>query len=70
MIYIHYKLRKIFVLCLTGTPKHKLHYREDVEIRTTLQELLLYSIFLINLCICKYTDVDEDTELKLSADEK
>uniref|UniRef100_A0A452FJG5 Polycystin-2-like protein 2 n=1 Tax=Capra hircus TaxID=9925 RepID=A0A452FJG5_CAPHI len=38
---------------LGGTPKHKLRYREDVEIRTTLQELLLYSIFLINLCICK-----------------
>ncbi|XP_010842757.1 PREDICTED: polycystic kidney disease 2-like 2 protein isoform X2 [Bison bison bison] len=36
---------------LGGTPKHKLRYREDVEIRTTLQELLLYSIFLINLCI-------------------
>ncbi|KAF4015119.1 hypothetical protein G4228_006388, partial [Cervus hanglu yarkandensis] len=39
---------------LTGTPKHKLRYREDVEIRTTLQELLLYSIFLINLCILTF----------------
>ncbi|XP_013821040.1 PREDICTED: polycystic kidney disease 2-like 2 protein isoform X4 [Capra hircus] len=39
---------------LGGTPKHKLRYREDVEIRTTLQELLLYSIFLINLCILTF----------------
>ncbi|KAM9731443.1 polycystin-2-like protein 2 isoform 3-T3 [Dama dama] len=39
---------------LGGIPKHKLRYREDVEIRTTLQELLLYSIFLINLCILTF----------------
>ncbi|KAI2539002.1 PKD2L2 isoform 6 [Pan troglodytes] len=35
-----------------GASKHKLHYRKEVEITTTLQELLLYFIFLINLCIC------------------
>lgn len=40
---------------LTGTPKHEQHFRKEGEIRTTLQELLLYCIFLINLCICKYT---------------
>ncbi|KAL0607870.1 Polycystic kidney disease 2-like 2 protein, partial [Plecturocebus cupreus] len=34
--------------------KHKLHYRKEVEIRTTLQELLLYFIFLINLCILTF----------------
>ncbi|XP_017525492.2 polycystin-2-like protein 2 isoform X1 [Manis javanica] len=33
-----------------GTPKHKLHYRKEVEI----QELLLYFIFLINLCILTF----------------
>ncbi|XP_076994678.1 polycystin-2-like protein 2 isoform X2 [Tamandua tetradactyla] len=37
-----------------GTPKHKLNYRREVEIRTTLQELLLYFIFLINLCILTF----------------
>ncbi|KAM6148636.1 polycystin-2-like protein 2 [Erethizon dorsatum] len=37
-----------------GTSKHKLHYRKEVEIRTTLQELLLYLIFLINLCILTF----------------
>uniref|UniRef100_A0A2K5D174 Polycystin-2-like protein 2 n=1 Tax=Aotus nancymaae TaxID=37293 RepID=A0A2K5D174_AOTNA len=37
-----------------GTSKHKLHYRKEVEIRTTLQELLLYFIFLINLCILTF----------------
>uniref|UniRef100_A0A2R8MZW4 Polycystin 2 like 2, transient receptor potential cation channel n=1 Tax=Callithrix jacchus TaxID=9483 RepID=A0A2R8MZW4_CALJA len=37
-----------------GTSKHKLHYRNEVEIRTTLQELLLYFIFLINLCILTF----------------
>ncbi|VFV21621.1 polycystic kidney disease 2-like 2 [Lynx pardinus] len=37
-----------------GAPKPKLHYRKEVEIRTTLQELSLYFIFLINLCICNY----------------
>ncbi|XP_023591340.1 polycystin-2-like protein 2 isoform X3 [Trichechus manatus latirostris] len=37
-----------------GTPKHKLKYRREVEIRTTLQELLVYFIFLINLCILTF----------------
>uniref|UniRef100_A0A5F9D7Q8 Polycystin 2 like 2, transient receptor potential cation channel n=1 Tax=Oryctolagus cuniculus TaxID=9986 RepID=A0A5F9D7Q8_RABIT len=37
-----------------GTSKPKLHYRKDVEIGTTLQELLLYLIFLINLCILTF----------------
>ncbi|KAG3266236.1 polycystin-2-like protein 2 isoform X3 [Ictidomys tridecemlineatus] len=37
-----------------GTSKPKLHYRKEVEIRTTLQELLLYFIFLINLCILTF----------------
>ncbi|XP_027959540.1 polycystic kidney disease 2-like 2 protein isoform X3 [Eumetopias jubatus] len=37
-----------------GTPKHNLHYSKEVEIRTTLQELALYFIFLINLCILTF----------------
>nr|XP_027783365.1 LOW QUALITY PROTEIN: polycystic kidney disease 2-like 2 protein [Marmota flaviventris] len=37
-----------------GTSKPKLHYRKEVEIRTTLQELLLKVIFLINLCILTF----------------
>ncbi|XP_041617219.1 polycystic kidney disease 2-like 2 protein isoform X3 [Vulpes lagopus] len=37
-----------------GTPKPKLQYRKEVEIRTTLQELALYFIFLINLCILTF----------------
>uniref|UniRef100_A0A8D2D566 Polycystin 2 like 2, transient receptor potential cation channel n=1 Tax=Sciurus vulgaris TaxID=55149 RepID=A0A8D2D566_SCIVU len=37
-----------------GTSKPKLYYRKEVEIRTTLQELLLYFIFLINLCILTF----------------
>nr|XP_012802958.2 polycystic kidney disease 2-like 2 protein isoform X4 [Jaculus jaculus] len=37
-----------------GTSKPKLHYRREVEIRTTPQELLLYFIFLINLCILTF----------------
>ncbi|KAM5214232.1 polycystin-2-like protein 2 [Hipposideros larvatus] len=37
-----------------GTPKHEPHFRKEVEIRTTLQELLLYFIFLINLCILTF----------------
>ncbi|XP_004697068.1 polycystic kidney disease 2-like 2 protein isoform X1 [Echinops telfairi] len=37
-----------------GTPKPKLKYRRDTEIRTTLQELLVYFIFLINLCILTF----------------
>ncbi|XP_014651282.1 PREDICTED: polycystic kidney disease 2-like 2 protein [Ceratotherium simum simum] len=56
-IYVRYKLHIVkenFVLYLTGTPKHPLHYRKEVEIRTTLQELLLYFIFLINLCILTF----------------
>ncbi|XP_017356448.2 polycystic kidney disease 2-like 2 protein, partial [Cebus imitator] len=61
----HYKLhnnvRKNFVLYLTGTSKHKLHYRKEVEIRTTLQELLLYLIFLINLCILTFGMVNPHT---------
>ncbi|XP_003934002.1 polycystin-2-like protein 2 [Saimiri boliviensis] len=44
-----------------GTSKHKLHYRKDVEIRTTLQELLLYFIFLINLCILTFGMVNPHT---------
>ncbi|XP_012664231.1 polycystic kidney disease 2-like 2 protein isoform X2 [Otolemur garnettii] len=39
---------------LIGASKPKLQYREEVEIRTTLQELLLYFIFLINLCILTF----------------
>ncbi|XP_028349241.1 polycystin-2-like protein 2 [Physeter macrocephalus] len=54
IIYIYYKLRKTFVLYLTGTRKHKLHYRKEVEMRTTLQEFLLYLIFLINVCILTF----------------
>lgn len=65
-------MREIFVLYLTGTPQHKPHYGREVEIRTTLQELLLYLIFLVNLCICKYTDVDDNSiwTKKLRGDEK
>uniref|UniRef100_A0A671EDD4 Polycystin 2 like 2, transient receptor potential cation channel n=1 Tax=Rhinolophus ferrumequinum TaxID=59479 RepID=A0A671EDD4_RHIFE len=37
-----------------GTPKHEQHFRKEGEIRTTLQELLLYCIFLINLCILTF----------------
>ncbi|XP_054424386.1 polycystin-2-like protein 2 [Pteronotus mesoamericanus] len=37
-----------------GIPKRKLHLRKEVEIRTTPQELLLYIIFLINLCILTF----------------
>uniref|UniRef100_A0A8C8YSH4 Polycystin 2 like 2, transient receptor potential cation channel n=1 Tax=Prolemur simus TaxID=1328070 RepID=A0A8C8YSH4_PROSS len=37
-----------------GASKHTLRYRKEVEIRTTLQELLLYFIFLINLCILTF----------------
>ncbi|XP_006772535.1 PREDICTED: polycystic kidney disease 2-like 2 protein isoform X4 [Myotis davidii] len=37
-----------------GAPKHNLHFRNEVESRTTLQELLLYSIFLIILCILSF----------------
>ncbi|XP_040837280.1 polycystic kidney disease 2-like 2 protein isoform X1 [Ochotona curzoniae] len=37
-----------------GSSKHNLHYIKEVEIRTTLQELLLYFIFLINLCILTF----------------
>nr|XP_008512032.1 PREDICTED: polycystic kidney disease 2-like 2 protein [Equus przewalskii] len=37
-----------------GTPQHKPHYGREVEIRTTLQELLLYLIFLVNLCILSF----------------
>lgn len=56
----------MFVLCFTGIPKYNLYYRNEVESRTILQELLLYFIFLTILCICKYTDVDEMLlELKL-----
>ncbi|XP_024430979.2 polycystin-2-like protein 2 [Desmodus rotundus] len=36
-----------------GIPKHKPHFRKE-EIRTTLQELLLYIIFLISLCILTF----------------
>nr|XP_058918352.1 polycystin-2-like protein 2 [Kogia breviceps] len=54
IIYIYYKLRKTFVLYLTGTRKYKLHYRKEVEMRTTLQEFLLYLIFLINVCILTF----------------
>ncbi|XP_012583335.1 PREDICTED: polycystic kidney disease 2-like 2 protein isoform X4 [Condylura cristata] len=35
-----------------GTPN--LHYRKELEIRTTPQELLLYLIFLIDLCILTF----------------
>ncbi|XP_036916716.1 polycystic kidney disease 2-like 2 protein [Sturnira hondurensis] len=36
-----------------GIPKHRPPFRKE-EIRTTLQELLLYIIFLINLCILTF----------------
>ncbi|XP_055245081.1 polycystin-2-like protein 2 isoform X5 [Gorilla gorilla gorilla] len=51
---LHNNVKKNFVLYLTGASKHKLHYRKEVEITTTLQELLLYFIFLINLCILTF----------------
>ncbi|XP_049643319.1 polycystic kidney disease 2-like 2 protein [Suncus etruscus] len=34
-----------------GGPPHSLHYRKQEEIKATFRELLLYFIFLINLCI-------------------
>ncbi|XP_070271038.1 polycystin-2-like protein 2 [Myotis yumanensis] len=37
-----------------GAPKHNLHFRDEVENRNTLQELLLYFIFLIILCILSF----------------
>ncbi|XP_052011806.1 polycystic kidney disease 2-like 2 protein isoform X2 [Apodemus sylvaticus] len=37
-----------------GTSKHDLHYRREAEVNTTLEELLLYFIFLINLCILTF----------------
>ncbi|XP_048224448.1 polycystic kidney disease 2-like 2 protein isoform X1 [Perognathus longimembris pacificus] len=37
-----------------GTSIHNLQYRNEVQITTTLQELLLYFIFLINLCILTF----------------
>ncbi|KAM5298205.1 polycystin-2-like protein 2 [Ctenodactylus gundi] len=37
-----------------GTSKHELPYRKEIEIKTTLQELLIYFIFLINLCILTF----------------
>nr|XP_020018913.1 polycystic kidney disease 2-like 2 protein isoform X2 [Castor canadensis] len=43
-----------------GTSKH-LYYRKEIEIRTTLQELLLYFIFLINLCILTFGMVNPHT---------
>ncbi|XP_054412552.1 polycystin-2-like protein 2 isoform X2 [Pongo abelii] len=51
---LHNNVKKNFVLYPTGASKHKLHYRKEVEITTTLQELLLYFIFLINLCILTF----------------
>ncbi|XP_063666761.1 polycystin-2-like protein 2 isoform X1 [Pan troglodytes] len=47
-------LRRTNGRCSAGASKHKLHYRKEVEITTTLQELLLYFIFLINLCILTF----------------
>lgn len=47
----------MFVLHLAGTSKHDLHYRREAEVNTTLEELLLYFVFLINLCIRKYTAI-------------
>ncbi|XP_040614009.1 polycystic kidney disease 2-like 2 protein isoform X4 [Mesocricetus auratus] len=37
-----------------GTSKHDLHYRREAEVNTTFEELLLYFIFLINLCILTF----------------
>ncbi|XP_038186990.1 polycystic kidney disease 2-like 2 protein isoform X3 [Arvicola amphibius] len=37
-----------------GTSKHDLHYRREAEVNTTLEELLLYFVFLINLCILTF----------------
>ncbi|KAH0506137.1 Polycystic kidney disease 2-like 2 protein [Microtus ochrogaster] len=44
----------MFVLHLAGTSKHDLHYRREAEVNTTLEELLLYFVFLINLCILTF----------------
>ncbi|EDL76225.1 polycystic kidney disease 2-like 2 (predicted) [Rattus norvegicus] len=41
-----------------GTSKHDLHYRREAEVNTTLEELLLYFIFLINLCILTFGTVN------------
>nr|XP_034373536.1 polycystic kidney disease 2-like 2 protein isoform X1 [Arvicanthis niloticus] len=41
-----------------GTSKHDLHYRREAEVNTTLEELLLYFMFLINLCILTFGMVD------------
>lgn len=62
---INYIITEIFVLYLTGTSKQKLPYRKETEVRTTLQELLLYLIFLINLCICKYANIKILIELEV-----
>ncbi|XP_055481530.1 polycystic kidney disease 2-like 2 protein [Psammomys obesus] len=40
--------------CRGGTSKHDLHYRREAEVNTTVEELLLYFIFLINLCILTF----------------
>ncbi|ERE81278.1 polycystic kidney disease 2-like 2 protein [Cricetulus griseus] len=37
-----------------GTSKHDLHYRREAEVNTTFEELLLYFIFLITLCILTF----------------
>ncbi|XP_016059216.1 PREDICTED: polycystic kidney disease 2-like 2 protein [Miniopterus natalensis] len=37
-----------------GIPNHKLQFRKEVESTITPQELLLYFIFLINLCILAF----------------
>uniref|UniRef100_A0A8C6QE58 Polycystin-2-like protein 2 n=1 Tax=Nannospalax galili TaxID=1026970 RepID=A0A8C6QE58_NANGA len=37
-----------------GSSKLNMHYRRDAEITITLEELLLYFIFLINLCILTF----------------
>ncbi|XP_059101869.1 polycystin-2-like protein 2 isoform X3 [Peromyscus eremicus] len=37
-----------------GTSKHDLHYRREAEVNTTLEELLLYFVFLITLCILTF----------------
>ncbi|XP_051019817.1 polycystic kidney disease 2-like 2 protein [Acomys russatus] len=47
-------MKKELVLHLPGTSKHDLRYRRDAEVNTTLEELLLYFIFLINLCILTF----------------
>lgn len=60
----------MFVLHLAGTSKHDLHYRREAEVNTTLEELLLYFVFLINLCIRKYTALAKNASWTSNVDVK